>query len=576
MDRNRLLLFIAISAAITFGFQALFPGRPAHRPAATPAAVTQTATPPSTKESPVSPAAAPKAPPKDAPRLQIAAPRVLGSISLIGARLDDLRLKDYHLTVEKTSPLVRVLAPAEGPEPAYIQLGWSAPQGVAVPDDATLWKADGETLTESHPVTLTWDNGQGQIFALRYAIDRDYLLTVRQEVRNTGDKPVQVLPWQRARRDFQPKTAGYSVLFEGMMGVADGRTHDVGWQAAAKASSEATDGNAYTHDGAGGWAGFTDAYWLTALIPAQTDARRTEWLHSKADGTDHYQVSYRAPELATVAPGAISGAETRLFAGAKEVRLLDRYEARENIPLLSYAVDWGRFFFLTKPFFYAIDFFFGVTGNFGIAILIFTVLVKAAFTPLAARSYRAMGKMRLLAPKIQAVRDRYKDDPAKQQQAMMDVYKEEGISPMAQAGGCLPMLIQIPVFFSLYKVILVTIEMRHAPFFGWIRDLSATDPTNVFNLFGLLPFNPALYVPQLHLGIWPLVLGTTMYFQQKLNPPPPDPVQARMFQFMPILFTFMMGGFPAGLVIYWSWNNLLTIGQQWYIQKGMTLGKAKT
>ena len=296
-------------------------------------------------------------------------------------------------------------------------------------------------------------------------------------------------------------------------------------------------------------------------------------IYNNDDGRDHYQVSYQASAPQHVAPGADASFDSRLFVGAKEVHLLDRYETQLHIPLLSYAVDWGRFFFLTKPFFYAIDWFYSVTGNFGIAILIFTVLVKIAFYPLAAKSYQSMGKMRLLAPKIQAARERHKDDPAKQQAAMMEVYKQEGISPAAQAGGCLPMLIQIPVFFSLYKVILVTIEMRQAPFFGWIHDLSATDPTNVFNLFGLIPFNPELISPTLHLGIWPVLLGVTMFFQQKLNPPPPDPVQARMFQFMPIIFTFMMGRFPAGLVIYWTWNNLLTMAQQWYIQRNVTLTK---
>jgi YidC/Oxa1 family membrane protein insertase len=243
--------------------------------------------------------------------------------------------------------------------------------------------------------------------------------------------------------------------------------------------------------------------------------------------------------------------------------------------LLSYAIDWGWFFFITRPFFYAIDWLNSVTGNFGVAILVFTVVVKLIFYPLAAKSYQSMGKMRLLAPKVQAARERFKDDPAKQQAAMMEVYKQEGVSPAAQMGGCLPMLIQIPVFFSLYKVILINIDMRHAPFFGWIHDLSATDPTNIFNLFGLIPFDPSQLSPFLHLGVWPVVLGLTMFFQQKLNPPAPDPAQQKMLQFMPLIFVFMMGRFPAGLVIYWCWNNTLTIAQQWYIQRGATLTKAK-
>ncbi len=246
------------------------------------------------------------------------------------------------------------------------------------------------------------------------------------------------------------------------------------------------------------------------------------------------------------------------------MHLLDRYETDGHIPLLSYAVDWGWFYFLTKPFFYAIDFIYSIVGNFGVAILIFTLCVKGLFYPIAARSYRSMGKMRLLGPKITQVRERYKDEPAKLQSEMMAVYKSENVSPVS---GCAPMLLQIPVFFSLYKVILVTIEMRHAPFFGWIQDLSATDPTNIFNLFGLLPFNPGLISPYLHLGIWPLLMGASMFFMQKLNPPAPDPAQQKMLQFMPLIFMFTMGRFPAGLVIYWTWNNLLTMTQQWYIQR---------
>jgi YidC/Oxa1 family membrane protein insertase len=576
MDRNRLILFIAISAAITFGFQLLMPGRP-HVPApVTQAALTQ----PNPGSSPMSKVVTPPghqpvpvAPPKDAPRLHIDAPRVAGSISLVGARLDDLELKDYHETVKKSSPLVRILEPAGDPSPSYVQFGWAASTGVKVPDDSTLWTSSGGDLTADHPVTLSWDNGAGLTFSIALSVDKNYMFEARQSVKNSGKDAVDLWPWQRVRRDYAPPAASYSVLFEGLLGVADARTHQMGW-AAARSAADKNGGTAYDKDLTGGWAGFTDKYWLTAVIPAQAAAVKSLWFYNHDDGTDHYQVSYQTQAPQHVAPGANADFDSRAFVGAKEVHLLDRYEHRDHIPLLSYAVDWGMFYFLTRPFFYAIDWIYSVTGNFGIAILIFTVLVKTAFFPLAVKSYRSMGKMRLLAPKITEVRAKHKDDPAAQQKAMMEVYAAEGISPMAQAGGCLPMLIQIPVFFSLYKVILVTIEMRHAPFFGWIQDLSAVDPTNVFNLFGLLPFNPALISPTLHLGIWPCILGLTMYFQQKLNPPPPDPVQARMFQFMPLIFMFMLGRFPAGLVIYYAWNNTLTIVQQWYIQRGTKLGKA--
>jgi YidC/Oxa1 family membrane protein insertase len=581
MDRNRLILFIVISVVITVGFQYLLPGRPVHHAAITqaaPDAGTNTATQGSPNPSPLAPPGhqpAPVAPPANAPRVVIDAPRVKGSISLVGARLDDIQLRDYHDTVAKSSPLVRVLEPAADPQPSYIQFGWAAAPGVKVPDDTTIWTSGGGDLTQDHPVTLSWDNGAGLRFRIDLAVDANYMFHATQSVTNTGKDTVDLYPWQRARRDYVQPPASYGVLFEGVMGVADNHTHQLGYPA-MRTDAEKAGGWAYEHSGGGGWSGFTDKYWLTALIPDQQTSDNARWFYAHDDGTDHYQVSYQTTAPEHLAPGGQASADSRLFVGAKEVHLLDRYEVQDHIPLLSYAVDWGRFFFLTKPFFYCIDWLYSITGNFGIAILIFTVIVKTLFFPLVARSYQSMGKMRLLAPKIQAARERHKDDPAKQQAAMMEVYKQEGISPLAQAGGCLPMLIQIPVFFSLYKVILVTIEMRHAPFFGWVHDLSATDPTNVFNLFGLIPFDPGVISPMLHLGLWPLILGVTMFLQQKLNPPPPDPVQARMFQFMPILFTFMMGRFPAGLVIYWTWNNLLTIVQQWTIQRRAKLsGPAK-
>ena len=583
MDRNRLLLFIALSAAILFGFQILLPG-PRHV-AVQNAALTQQApsttadTHGTTGPAAPTPSHISTAPSRNVPRVTISATRVQGSIALVGARLDDLLLRDYHETVQKTSPLVRLLAPGDDKEPSSIQIGWSATDGTKVPGDNTLWTSSGGDVTESHPVTLSWDNGQGQVFHIELSVDRNFMFQLRQSIHNGGAKPVSVVPWQRVRRDFAQPPASYGVVFEGLLGVARGQdgkltTHQLAYPGVKKQGT-ANDGTAYTSDAPGGWSGFSDKYWLTAVIPDQAISETNLWFYNHDDGADHYQVSYQGSAATVVAPGTDAAVSARLFAGAKEVGLLARYEKQLQIPLLSYAVDWGHFFFLTKPFYTAIDFLYSITGNFGVAILIFTTFVKLLFYPLASSSYRSMGKMRLLAPKIQAARERYKDDPAKQQTAMMEVYKEEGVNPAAQVGGCLPMLLQIPVFFSLYKVILVTIEMRHAPFFGWVRDLSATDPTNIFNLFGLVPFDPTMISPTLHLGVWPLMLGASMFFQQKLNPPPPDPVQARMFQFMPLIFMFMMGRFPAGLVIYWTWNNTLTIAQQWWIQKNTTLSKAK-
>ncbi len=500
--------------------------------------------------------------PAKVPRVVIDAPRVTGSLSLIGASLDDLRVRSYHETVAKTSPLVRVLEPRSDPQPSYVQFGWTSTDNLKLPDSDTVWTSEGGSVTAGHPVTISWDNGAGLIFHITLSVDDNYVFSVRQSVHNGGTAPVQLWPWQRVRRDWLPQTAGFNV-FEGLLGMMDLKLEDLAY-AKVKTQADKADGVGYTHTGHGGWAGFTDKYWLTALIPDQAAPETSEWRHWLDNGADRFEVNYLAATPQHIAPNADANSDSRVFAGAKEVHLLDRYEAHDNIPRFSYAVDWGWFPFLTKPFFYAIDWIYGVVGNFGIAILIFTLGVKALFYPIAARSYRSMGKMRLLGPKITAVREKYKDDPTKLQSEMMAVYKSENVSPVS---GCAPMLLQIPVFFALYKVILITIEMRHAPFFGWIQDLSSVDPTNIFNLFGLIPVDPSTFSPYLHLGIWPLVMGATMFFQQKLNPPPPDPAQARMLQFMPLIFMFTMGRFPAGLVIYWSWNNTLTMAQQWYIQR---------
>jgi YidC/Oxa1 family membrane protein insertase len=339
-----------------------------------------------------------------------------------------------------------------------------------------------------------------------------------------------------------------------------------------KSGAEKNGGVSLESSGTGGWAGITDKYWLVALVPDQAVPATAAFRYIYEAGKDRYQVDFVTTTAQTVPAGGDEAVSIRAFAGAKEVHLLQRYETQEKIPLFSYSVDWGWFWFLTKPFFYAIDWLYGLLGNFGVAIIVFTIFIKALFFPLANKSYRSMSKMKLLAPKMAILKEQYKDDPAKLQQQMMALYKVEKVNP---ASGCLPMFVQIPVFFSLYKVIFTTIEMRHAPFYGWIHDLSVVDPTNVFNLFGLIPFDPTQISPFLHLGIWPLIMGATMYFQQKLNPPPPDPMQAKIFQWMPVMFTFMLANFPAGLVIYWTCNNLLTIAQQWFIMRQTRLEKPR-
>ena len=588
MDQKRLILAIAISLAILFGFQALLPHKPALPPvdasapaagspaAGSPAAGLPTAGTPTAGAPVAAPAAtAAAAPDKGAvpanvPRLQIAGARVQGSISLLGARLDDVVLRDYRDTIAKDSPLVRLLEPRSQAQPYYVQFGWSAPDGTTVklPDNNTLWTGSGE-VAPGKSAQLTWDNGAGLTFAIDIAVDQNYMFTIHQTVRNATAAPVALFPWARIRRDYTPVTAGYYILHEGMLGVLGGTLKELTYKA-AKSDGEKRAGVAFESTGTGGWMGITDKYWLTALVPDQAVPLITRFRHITEAGTDRYQVDFVAKDATTVAPGAEAGLATRLFAGAKEVHLLDRYERDQKIPSFDKAVDFGWFYFLTKPFFYAIDWLNAHLHNFSLAIMVFTVFVKGLFFPLANKSYRSMSKMKLLGPKMTALREQYKDDQAKLQPAIMALYKAEKVNP---AAGCLPIFIQIPVFFSLYKVIFVTIEMRQAPFFGWIHDLSAVDPTNVFNLFGLLPFDPTAISPMLHLGAWPLIMGLTMFFQQKLNPPPPDPIQAKVFQFMPIIFTFMLANFPAGLVIYWSWNNTLTIGQQWLIMRQTKLSK---
>ncbi len=576
MDQKRLFMAIAISVAILLGFQLLIaphlpqPPHPVQQTASNGSVPPPSAaTPPEGSPGAAAQAAVPTVP-KNVPRVTIAAPRVQGSISLLGARIDDVVLTDYRETLEPNSPNVRLLEPRSETHPYYVQYGWTAAPGeqVKVPDNDTVWSASADTLSPGHPVTLSWDNGAGVTFQIALSVDDDYMFSVQQSVKNATAAPVKLFPWSRIRRDYTPEVAGYYILFEGLLGVVDNTLQESTY---AKAKSEGTKNNgiAYNATSTGGWAGITDKYWLTAMVPDQSVATTVNFRHIEENG-DHYQVDYVAQDPKIVAPGSTATVSSHVFTGAKVVSLLHSYEERLGIPRFDYAVDWGYFWFLTRPIFLAIDWLNSVLGNFGLAIMVFTVFAKALFFPLANYSYRSMSKMKLLAPKMQALRERYKDEPQRMQQEMMAMYRTEKVNP---ASGCLPMVVQIPVFFSLYKVIFVTIEMRQAPFFGWIHDLSQVDPTNVFNLFGLLPFDPTVISPFLHLGAWPLIMGLTMFLQQKLNPPPPDPVQARMFQFMPIIFTFMLARFPAGLVIYWSWNNTLSIAQQWLIMRRTRLAR---
>jgi YidC/Oxa1 family membrane protein insertase len=567
MEQRNLLIAIVLSVGILIGFQFVFqrlqPPVPhattAQTAPATPAAPHGAASP----ETAIPGAAAPGAVAGKAaetvaaaiaeqPRVAISTPRLHGTIALKGARFDDLTLARYHETVEPKSPEVQLLAPSGTANPYLAEFGWVAaePGSVKVPGPDSLWKASAGALTPSHPITLTWDNGQGLVFTRTISVDPYYMFTVRDTVHNTGGAAVKLLPYGLVSRTGTPQVSGYYLLFEGMIGELDGSLREVKY-------SSLSAGQPDDYNSTGGWLGFTDKYWQTSLIPAQAAAIRARFTHTIENGVDHYQTDYLAPAV-TVTPAATQATTTRFFAGAKELNLLEAYSA-SGIPLFEYSIDFGWFWFLTKPIFRILLILEQFLGNFGLAILLFTLCVKLLFLPLANKSYQAMSKMKLLQPEMQKIRERFPDDKARQQQEIMALYKKVGANPLA---GCLPMVIQIPVFFSLYKVLFVTIEMRHAPFYGWIRDLSAPDPTSFANLFGLLPFTPPEF---LMIGAWPLIMGLTMFLQQKLNPQPVDPMQARMFMILPVVFTYMLAHFPAGLVIYWAWNNTLSIGQQWLI-----------
>ncbi len=489
-------------------------------------------------------------------RVRIATPSIDGSVALDAGRIDDVSLRKYRLTTDPKSPEIKLLLPPGVQHPYFAEFGWVA-QGSSpkLPGPNTVWHAAQAMLTPSAPVTLTWDNGEGLSFERTIAVDDNYMFTITQRVRNTGTQPVTLLPYGLISRTGTPPAEGTYLLHEGGVGVLKGSLKEVGYD-------DMKDG-AITETAKGGWLGITDKYWLAALIPAKDEEVAARFTHFLRDKEDVYQVDYLAPARA-VAPGATVAITNRFFSGAKEVHLLDMYEQKLGIEKFSYAVDWGWFNFLTRPIFYVLDYFKDMLGNFALAILALTVLIKLAFFPLANKSYRAMSRMKTLQPKMMELRERYKDDKARLNQEMMALYKRENANPMA---GCLPLVIQIPVFFALYKVLYVTIEMRHAPFFGWVQDLSAPDPTSILNLFGLFQWTPPHELHFLAIGLWPVIMGISMFLQQRLNPAPPDPVQQKMFMLLPIVFTFMLAHFPAGLVIYWSWNNTLSIAQQWVIMR---------
>lgn len=488
-------------------------------------------------------------------RIPIDTPAIKGSINLAGARIDDITLNKYRQTIKKDSPPVRLFAPGGTKAAYFASIGWSA-QGIAVPGANTVWTATGTKLTPTTPVTLSWANATGQTFRIEYSIDANYLITAKQTITNTGTVPVSASSFALIDRlgiPTDPHEQDSYTIHVGPTGFLDGKTIiDTDYDDVEEAPNRSVRYNS------GAWLGFSDKYWLAAVVPAKGE-RITAAISSPA--ANNYQTLF-ARDFTQIAPGKQVTTTSRIFAGAKEVYTLQRYENDQGITRLSNAIDWGWFEFFEVPIFKLLDWLFKQVGNFGVAIMALTLIIRLLMFPIAQRQFGSMAQMRLVQPKMKALQDRYKDDKPKMQQELMKLYKDEKINPLA---GCLPILIQIPIFYALYKVLMLTIEMRHQPFILWIKDLSAPDPLHILNLFGLLPFTPPSI---LSIGVLAVILGITMWAQFRLNPQATDPVQQQVFKIMPWLFMFIMAPFAAGLLLYWITNNILSIGQQqWMYRK---------
>ncbi|WP_336958525.1 membrane protein insertase YidC [Sphingobium aquiterrae] len=488
---------------------------------------------------------------RETPRIPIETPRLVGSINLKGARIDDIVLPTYRETIAKNSPPIRLYSPAGSAEAYFAGFGWSG-EGLKAPDANTLWTAQGTKLTPTTPVTLRWDNGSGQLFEIRLAVDANYMFTATQKVSNTGTGVVGVRSYGFLNRSFIPKDPDTWTIHIGPMGVFSGAAnYDVNYKDLDKGPSS------QSFNTTGGWLGFTDKYWLSALVPDQGAGFDGQF--RKGAGDKQYQADFSL-NPAMLQPGKAISQTTRLFVGAKEVKTLQAYQAA-GIPLFDRAIDWGWFYWFEQPIFALLHWLFTVVHNFGLAIILLTLCVRGLMFPIAQRQFKSMAAMRAVQPKMKALQEKYKDDKPKLQQEMMELYKREKVNPLA---GCLPIFIQIPIFFALYKVLQLTIEMRHQPFVLWIKDLSAPDPLHVLNLFGLLNFNPPAF---LAIGVLAIMLGITMWLQFKLNPTPMDDTQKQIFAIMPWMMMFIMAPFAAGLLVYWITNNMLSIAQQAFLYR---------
>lgn len=480
-------------------------------------------------------------------RLRIEAPRVKGSINLVGARIDDIELKDHRQSVKKDSPPVQLFAPAGTKNQHFAQFGWIG-KGVRLPGPDTVWQADGQVLAPGKPVTLRWDNGEGQEFVIRLAIDENYMITAEQTVINRSDAPIVVQPYAFISRDAANASKDQWIVHSGPMGSFGG-TVEYGPD-----YDDLEEAGVYQPEAAPDWLGFSDIYWLSAIVPDKR-AEPEAAFRSLGNGLYRADLIY-APQ--TLGPGEQASLATRLFAGAKENAVLEAYE-EAGITNFSLAIDWGWFRWFEKPILWLLNALYDLVGNFGVAIILLTVIIRGLMFPIAQKQFASMAAMKAVQPKMKAIQERYKDDKQKQQQEIMALYKKEGVNPLA---GCLPLLLQIPVFFALYKVLILSIEMRHKPFILWIQDLSAPDPAKILNLFGLLPFEPPGF---LGIGVLALMLGVTMWLTFRLNPSAMDPMQQQIFNIMPWVLMFVMAPFASGLLLYWVTSNLITLAQQTYL-----------
>ena len=485
-------------------------------------------------------------------RVKLENDNIKGSISLQGAVIDDVIFKNYKETLNGKNKVV-FLNPKNSSKEYFIETGWAAGgnENINLPLDSTIWKVKGNsTLTPESPVMLEWNNNEGLIFTKRIEIDNKFLFTITQEIKNNSNKSFQFYPYAQITRKGKPEGRQIYILHEGFLGVFGDELKEEDF--------DDIDDEKFTINSSKGWLGITDKYWLTAIVPEKGKEFKAEF----SSKNQKYRANYIIKESQILNPNNSIKNQVTTFVAAKETAVIDGYAEQLGIDKFDLAIDWGWFYFFTKPLFFLIDYFFKLTGNFGLAIVIITAMVRLVFFPLANYSFKSMAKMKILQPEMIRLKELHKDDKVKLQQEMMALYKREKVNPVS---GCLPVLIQIPFFFAIYKMLYVTLEMRHQPFFGWIKDLSDRDPTSIFNLFGIIPWDPPTF---LMIGAWPILMGISMFIQQKLNPTPPDPIQAKIFMFFPIFLTIILAPFPSGLVVYWTVNNILTIAQQWIIMRG--------